>query len=177
MTIAITVALSSPTIVYDLMQFDQNFGLPAPPSFTIVNQNGGTNLPPGSGTWAREIALDVEWAHAIAPKAAILLVEGDHASLTSLNMAAAYAAKQPGVSVVSMSFLGGEYSGQFIDDLVFQTPSGHAGVTFIAASGDSDGSRRMTSVCIFVSKSASPSNSSNARRASASFEGRRAWTN
>jgi subtilase family serine protease len=34
--------------------------------------------------WAVEISLDVEWAHAIAPQATILLVEAKSSSLTDL---------------------------------------------------------------------------------------------
>ena len=79
-TIAIVNAHSDPTIVNDLAVFDRTFGLPAPPSFTIVNQYGGSKLPSKNRGWAEEIALDVEWAHAIAPGANILLVEVNNAS-------------------------------------------------------------------------------------------------
>src|SRR4051812_46203326 len=40
-TIAIVDARNNPNIAYDLAVFDQTFGLPDPPSFTVVNQNGG----------------------------------------------------------------------------------------------------------------------------------------
>src|SRR5262249_42477646 len=61
-----------PTIGTDLHVFDTAFGLPDPPSFTRVAQNGSTNFPPtdpegspgaGANTWEIETALDVEWAH------------------------------------------------------------------------------------------------------------------
>ena len=43
----------------------------------------------------------------------------------------------PDVSVVSMSWGGGEFSGENAYDSDFVTPSGHQGVTFLAATGDS----------------------------------------
>ncbi len=73
-TIAIVDAYSDPTVTSDLHAFDQTFGL-ADPKLTVVNQNGGSSLPSADTGWAGEIALDVEWAHAIAPGANILLVE------------------------------------------------------------------------------------------------------
>jgi len=52
------------------------FGLPDP-VFTKVNQTGGGAMPAANKGWATEIALDVEWAHAIAQGANILLVEAN----------------------------------------------------------------------------------------------------
>src|SRR5262249_9344102 len=88
-TIAIVDAYDAPTIQSDLHTFDVAFGLPDPPSFIRVAQDGSTNYPstdpagsPGAGadTWEIETALDVEWAHALAPGANILLVEAKSAS-------------------------------------------------------------------------------------------------
>jgi len=134
-TIAIVDAYDDPNIANDLHQFDLRFGLPDP-TFTKVNQSGGSSLPAASSDWAPEISLDVEWAHAIAPKANILLVEANDNSDANLFAAAAYAAKQPGVVVVSMSFGGGEDPSETGYDSTFTTPSGHGGVTFVASSGD-----------------------------------------
>jgi hypothetical protein len=135
-TIAIVDAYDDPNIASDLHQFDVQFGLPDP-TFTKVNQNGGSSLPVANASWAQEISLDVEWAHAIAPKASILLVEASSASEANLFAAVRYAASAPGVVAVSMSWGGGEFSGESISDSTFQTPSGHPGVTFVASSGDS----------------------------------------
>jgi hypothetical protein len=137
-TIAIVDAYDNPNIANDLHQFDLAFNLPDPPSFTKVNQRGGTQLPPPDpfGQWEGEIALDVEWAHAIAPKANILLVEADDSSFTNLFTAVAFAAAQPGVVVVSMSFGGGEFASETSYDNTFRTPNGHTPVTFVASSGD-----------------------------------------
>lgn len=134
-TIAIVDAYDDPTIANDLHQFDLQFGLPDP-SFKKVNQSGGTSLPAPDAGWSSEIALDVEWAHAIAPKANILLVEAFDNSDGNLFAAARYAAGAPGVVAVSMSFGGGEYSGQTAYDSSFTTPAGHGGVVFVASAGD-----------------------------------------
>ncbi len=136
-TIAIVDAFDDPNIADDLHQFSVQFGLPDPPSFTKVSQTGSlTSLPPANAGWAGEIALDVEWAHAIAPGASILLVEARSSGTTDLYTAVDFARRQPGVSVVSMSWGGSEYFGETSDDFHFTTPAGHAGVSFVASSGD-----------------------------------------
>jgi hypothetical protein len=142
-TIAIVDAFNAPFIRSDLQAFDKQFGLPDPPNFTILDQNGGTNLPPENLVWAGEIALDVEWAHAIAPGANILLIEANDASGSNLYAAVDQARSQPGVVVVSMSWGDSEFSGETGLDLHFTTPAGHVGgsglngrITFVAAAGD-----------------------------------------
>ena len=136
-TIAIVDAYNQPNIASDLQRFDAAFGLPAPPSFQIVNQNGGSSLPAANTSWGLEESLDVEWAHAMAPGAKIVLVEANSSNESDLFAAVQYAASQPGVSVVSMSWGGGEFSSETNYDSVFSTPAGHQGVAFIASSGDS----------------------------------------
>jgi subtilase family serine protease len=78
-TIAIVDPFGSPTIKSDLATFDQAFGLPAPPSFTVIRPDGAVpHYSPGNFDMedaAGETSLDVEWAHTIAPGANILLVE------------------------------------------------------------------------------------------------------
>ncbi len=137
-TIAIVDAYNQPNLASDLQHFDTAFGLPNPPHFAIVNQSGGSNLPAANASWGTEESLDVEWAHAMAPGANIVLVEANSSSESDLFSAVQYAARQPGVSVVSMSWGGGEFSSESYYDSVFRTPAGHPGVAFIASSGDSD---------------------------------------
>jgi subtilase family serine protease len=79
-TIVIVDSFGSPTIKADLATFDAEFGLPAPPSFSIIQPAG--KVPAWDPTdangdvgWAGETTLDVEWAHTMAPGASILLVE------------------------------------------------------------------------------------------------------
>ena len=139
-TIAIVDAYNDPNISSDLQVFDKKFGIADPPSFTKVNQTGGTALPQSDSGWSEEIALDVEWAHAIAPKANILLVEASSNSINNLLQAVDTARSWSGVSVVSMSWGGGEFSGETAADQHFTTPSGHTGVTFLASAGDNGAS-------------------------------------
>ena len=103
-TIAIIDAYDTPTIAHDLAAFDSFFNIPAPPSFTRVAQDGTANYPTTdpTGDWETETALDVEWAHATAPGANILLVEAD--SPVDLYTAVDFARHQAAVSVISMSF-------------------------------------------------------------------------
>jgi len=117
-TIAIVAAYNAPTIAADLATFDKQYGLAAPATFKKVSQTGSTtSLPATDASWALEISLDVEWAHAIAPAASILLVEATTSSLTNLNTAIDYAAKQTGVSVISNSWgTAGEISGEATND-------------------------------------------------------------
>lgn len=131
-TIAIIDAYSDPNIASDLAAFDAEYGLSAPPSFTVDNL-GATATDAG---WALETALDVEWAHAIAPEANIVLVEASSDSLQSLFGAVRYASTLSGVSVISMSWGTSEFSTEADYDGDFSTPSGHTGITYVAASGD-----------------------------------------
>jgi subtilase family serine protease len=134
-TIAIVDAYDDPNIAGDLHQFDAAFGLPDP-VFTKVNQTGGSSMPTADKGWATEIALDVEWAHAIAPKANILLVEANSSSFSDLLTGVNYARNYSGVVAVSMSWGGGEFSGENTYDNYFTTPAGHQGVSFFVSSGD-----------------------------------------
>ena len=103
-----------------------------------------TNVAPGGDSG--ETALDVEWAHAIAPEASIICVEADSFDIgypgitpatSDYATAVRTAADYPGVSVVSMSFGTPEFATEHNWDSVFTTPPGHPNVTFLAASGDS----------------------------------------
>ena len=138
-TIAIVDAYHNPTILSDLKAFDAAFGLPDPPAFTVMSQTGSTtNLPSIDPirNWALEEALDVEWAHSLAPGASIVLVEANSNSSSDLLTAVRLAARLPGVSIVSMSWGGSEFSSEISVDSAFTTPSAHQGVTFIASTGD-----------------------------------------
>jgi hypothetical protein len=145
-TIAIIDAYDDPAFVNssspnfassDLHQFDVAMGLPDPPSFRKVAQDGSSNYPAQDAGWDGEIALDVEWTHALAPQANILLIEANDNSYTNLIFnAVGYARRQAGVSVVTMSFGGGEFQGEQSLDGYFTTPAGHIGMTFVASTGD-----------------------------------------
>jgi hypothetical protein len=130
-TIAIVDAYNDPTITSDLHTFDHQFGL-ADPNFTIAYAQG--SKPRNNGGWAQEISIDVEWAHAIAPGASIMLVECASNSNNNLFGGVDYATNH-GAQVVSMSWRGGDSSSDTSLDAHFN----HSGVCYIASSGDSGG--------------------------------------
>jgi subtilase family serine protease len=127
-TIAIVDAYGSPTIQNDLSVFSKQFGLAAA-NLSIAYPNGKPSKTDGG--WALETALDVEWAHAIAPNAKILLVVAKSASISNLISAIDYATSH-GAQVVSNSWGGSEFSGEGSYDSHFQ----HAGTVYVASSGD-----------------------------------------
>lgn len=132
--VAIVDAYDDPSAESDLGVFSSQFGLPpcttANGCFTKATPGGQPTTDLG---WAEEISLDIQWAHAIAPSAKILLVEAKTGSLGDMLTAIDYASAQPGVHQVSMSFgLGGEFSNDTAYDTHFQV----SGVSFLAASGD-----------------------------------------
>ena len=76
-TIVIIDAFGSPTVEADLAQFDTVFGIPAPPSIKQIHMPGSTPFDYTDDNqlgWAQEVSLDVQWAHAIAPGAKIVVV-------------------------------------------------------------------------------------------------------
>ena len=137
-TIAIVDAYNDATIQSDLSTFDSAYGISAPPAFTIENQTGGSTLPTGTNSsWSLETDIDVEWAHAIAPQANILLVETNDNLYTNLNAGVRTAAGAAGTCAVSMSWGSVEYSGETANDSNYITPTNHQGVSFVACTGDS----------------------------------------
>ena len=174
-TIAIVDAYDYPTALSDLNTFSSYYGLPTfggagHPTFETLNQYGNTSPLPstdpagpayvtGGSDWEGEEALDIEYAHAIAPMANIILFEAndDSGNLDNLFTAVQSAANTPGVVAVSMSW-GMDESGPYgltaaevsEDDITcFNTPSGHlggsatlggtdlpGGVTFLTSAGD-----------------------------------------
>jgi hypothetical protein len=140
-TIALVDAYNDPDAAGDLATFSAQYGLPAqcsgsqtPPScfdFRQVSQSGGSNLPVTNSSWDLEISLDIEWAHAIAPGANILLVEASSSSIANLLAAEQYAAAN--AAYVSNSWGSTEFSGESSYDSYLTRP----GVSYFAAAGDS----------------------------------------
>jgi len=147
-TIAILVPLRDPNIASDLHQFDSQFGL-ADPTLTEVDENGGTSYPATTTpALSIETSLDVEWAHAMAPGANILLVDfnatagsGNAFSFNLSDLAAALdtARNYSGVVAVSMSFGVPDNGTANVLDTYLTTPINHNGVEFVAATGDVGG--------------------------------------
>ncbi len=139
--IAIIDAYGDPSISSDLSSFDSIAGLPS----TTVNIYYPDGVPRGSVSgWAIETALDVEWAHAIAPGATIDLVIGQDNSLQHLYDAVRYVANNlPQEYTLSMSWgdfetnypTTGAYTITTMHQL-FVTITGH-GTSIFASSGDS----------------------------------------
>ena len=134
-TIAIVDAFDDPNIYKDLDVFDNTFGVPGGPASAFLTKATPEGHTKTNASWAGEISLDVEWAHALAPGAKILLVEAATSSLTNLLNAVTYANNQSGVVAVSMSWGGGEFSSEVSLDGLFTTP----GITYVAAAGDNPG--------------------------------------
>jgi subtilase family serine protease len=138
-TIAIVSAFDTPTIENDLAVFSTTFALPPCTTgngcFTKVG-----NPPPPDPTifppavvelFQLETALDVEWAHAMAPQARIVLVQATNAFLSNMLLAVDEAVRNQHASVVSMSW-GLPDTRDRSGDYQFVSP----GVSFVAASGD-----------------------------------------
>ena len=133
-TIAIITAYHDATLEQDLGIFDTTFGLDS-----CTTKNGcftrhamSSKIASDSG-WALETSLDVEWAHAIAPKAKILVIEAITPSGKNLLEAVDYARSQKDVVAISMSFGGPEFADEVTKDSHFVSKYG---ATFFAASGD-----------------------------------------
>ena len=156
-TIYIVDAMHDPNVAAELSAFNAKFGLPTCTAKTLTvgtalplaaapladgctlitayNTANGTlsaSAPPYDAGWATEIALDVQWAHATAPLARIVLIEAPDASLNSL-LGAVKLANAMGPGVVSMSFGSNEGSWTASVDGAF---SG-TGMSYLAATGDS----------------------------------------
>jgi subtilase family serine protease len=135
--IAIVDAGYYPTAQSDLDAFDSYFGIPAT---TITQVWPGPIRPPVYGDWEVEEALDIEWAHAMAPHAKLFLVVSalcqDPTCQTDPTWAAVQLAgtlvAQNGGGVVSMSFADAEIPQELSLDQYFTVP----GVVYFAAAGD-----------------------------------------
>lgn len=155
-TIYLIDANSDPNIVAELAAFNQKFGLPTCTTqtisastslpltaastsgctFSVVNSNSSgaisnTSAPYDSG-WATEIALDVQWSHATAPLARIILINTPDASTGSFTGAVSLA-NAMGAGSVSMSFGAPEGSWTASANSVFTG----SGMTYLASAGDS----------------------------------------
>jgi len=134
--IAIVDAFDYPTAVNDFNVFAHQWGLPPETGdktvFEVVYANGVR--PSGNCGWAQESALDIEWAHAMAPGAKIVLVEAASNSFADL-FGAVNAAENLGANIISMSWGGSEFNGETAFDSYFDKTD----VTYFAASGDTGG--------------------------------------
>ena len=145
--IGIVDAYDYPNAEADLAIFNQQFNLP-----TCSSSNGcfrkvfaAGRQPAVDAGWSMEMALDIEWAHALAPQARIILVEAASNRMSDLLHGIDIAVRN-GASVVSLSWGCPEYSGERNDDAHFSIN----GVTFTSASGDNGSGVQYPSASPFV---------------------------
>lgn len=132
-TIAIIDAYDDETIESDLNTFSRQFGLPVCTTTNgCLEKHLMISTTKSNSGWALETSLDVEWAHAIAPNAKILLMAAKTASGANLLKAIDYANSRSDVVAISMSWGGPEFADE--SSLDFHFVSSHA--AFFASSGD-----------------------------------------
>jgi subtilase family serine protease len=175
--IAIVDAYHYPTADNDLDIFSTQFGLPhctiANGCFKVVYASG--TQPSTNCGWAQEAALDIEWAHAMAPNAKIVLVEAASNSFADLfaavdvATAAVTTGNASGNGQVSMSWSGGEFSSEASNDGHFQ----NNGVVYFASSGDTGGVNGYPSVSPYV---VSAGGTTINRNGSGAFTSETAWS-
>ncbi len=105
-TIVLVEAYQSPTIAHDLQEFDRLFGLSAA-RLNIIAPYGLTPFDPSNADevgWSGEIALDAEWAHAVAPGATIDLVLAKSDMDTDVMQVLQYAIDHDLGDIISLSF-------------------------------------------------------------------------
>jgi kumamolisin len=142
--IGIVDAFDAPNLIADLKVFSERFNLPAA-DFTIVFATGSRPIPSDESKslakgWELEESLDVEWAHAIAPSAKIVLVEAASNSIEDLLVAEDIASKwvsEHGGGEISNSWGVSEFTSEPGSDFDghFKTDQ----IAYFAASGDSPG--------------------------------------
>jgi subtilase family serine protease len=148
-TIIVVDSYGSPTALQDLQVFSATFGLSAP-DLTIIYPNGQPALPndPNKQDWAAETTLDLQWAHAIAPDAKLVLIAANPAQtegvqgLPSMLRGVQYAVHQYPGSPISQSFATTEQTFKSAAPTLLQQfetvyqQADAAGCTPLAASGD-----------------------------------------
>jgi subtilase family serine protease len=149
-TIAVVDAFGNPKAKANLATFDKAFGLPAPPSFKIIQPVGPVPpFDPNNATmanWAAETNLDVQYAHAMAPGANILLVETPVAETEGVTgfpeivAAENFVIKHHLADVISQSFGATEQTFPSAQSLLNLrsafVAAAKANVTVLASSGD-----------------------------------------
>ncbi len=143
--IAIVDSYHYPTALADFNTFSSTFGLPQETSSNVMGSSNhvfqevyAAGYKPQSGgnyiaSWNLEAALDIEWAHAMAPNAKIYLVEAASDSTNDLDNAVRVAATLPGVKEISMSWGGSEVS---YEAMAFDSIFTASGIVYFASGGD-----------------------------------------
>lgn len=140
--VAIVVAHHSPNAKADLAKFSKQYGLPMPNKNNFKQVWASKKRPLADEGWNTEAMLDIQWVHAIAPEATIILVEAESAMgpdiAKAINKSVEVLNKYYGGGVVSMSLSLsglGEFPGQTAYEGTFNSRYTKK-ITFVAASGD-----------------------------------------
>jgi subtilase family serine protease len=146
-TIVIVDAYGSPTISQDLQYFDSVMGLPDPTFSQIAPAGAPPAFDPKDGNqvgWGVETSLDVEWAHATAPGANIVLAVAPSNNDDDILNTIKYVIDHNIGDVISQSY--GEAE-QCMDPTlrseqhVLFAKAARKGITLFASSGDSGASQ------------------------------------
>jgi len=129
--IAIIVAYGSDTISEDLSVFNKKFNLQETNLQIVYPQGKSGELELEDMLWVKETTLDVQWAHALAPKAQILLVIAKTSSKNDLLNAIEYATKNS-ADIISISWRFNEFKNQYLYNQYFDNEN----IIYVAASGD-----------------------------------------
>jgi len=194
-TIAIISAYDHPLLESDLAKFDAQFKLAActvaNKCLTIHNMKtaagkagglGSVAIGPANAGWDLESALDTQWAHAIAPKAKILVVESASTKGADLMKAVDYARSQKGIVSVSMSWGGDEFSDETTLDSHFSasatvSATGTAStIAFFASSGDNGTGASWPAASPYVIGVGGTSLTMTNSGATAKFSSEKAWS-
>jgi kumamolisin len=156
--IVLVDAYDNPDAATDLDTFNTQFGIPKTTFTQVYCVSGGSCAPnnpppPVNSSWGLEEALDIEWAHAMAPNAQIYLVEAASNSISDLLNAEYYAELAligtKGGGQIANSWGTAEFSGETGDDSYFNLP-GSAATVYTASSGNIGGSPQWPSTSPFV---------------------------
>ncbi len=141
--IAIIIANHSPNAKRDLTTFSREYGLPLPTSQTFKQVSVSGKRPLTDEAATAEAMMDIQWAHAIAPAATIILVEADTTGgftatgdlAAAINKATTILNKQYKGGVISMSFGWPEAAAPTEWESVFNNAY-TKNITFVASAGD-----------------------------------------
>jgi subtilase family serine protease len=147
-TIVIIDAFRNEAIRRDLANFDGFWNIPAPPRFDILAPFGVPEFDPASKVqrgFTFETAIDVEWAHAIAPGAALVVVEASSEKDVDLVAALKYAVDNNLGDVITQSFGEAESCidpGVLAEQHAAFEAASRLGITVLASSGDQGAARQ-----------------------------------
>ena len=169
--IVIVDAYDYPSAAADLATFSTTFGLPQA-NFSVQYASGRKPTNGCRSGWQGEESLDIEWAHAMAPNAQIVLMEAssdsNSALYTAVQAANSYIAAHGGKGEISMSWGGSETSSETSSDHYFT----QSGVVYFASSGDSPGVIYPSSSVDVVSAGGTQVN----RNSSGAYTNQTAWS-